>query len=486
MKKIAIIGAGPGGLAAAMLLSKKGFKVDVYDKNATVGGRSRAMEIGEYRFDIGPTFLMYIDILKEVFKQSGFDLEKEVDLIRLDPLYKLVFHEQTLTIRKDVLDNVATYESIKKGLGDAYLKWHDTQKDKLKRIAPILRKPFTSKLNYLRPEVLKALPVLHPFQSVYKNLSTYDKDETFIHSLSFQAKYLGMASYEAPSIFTFLPFLEHELGLFHVKGGISKIHEKMKELSENNGATFYMQTAIKRVLVKKGRAYGIKRADDQEILYDEIVINADFAYAMHELIYSSDLKKYHPYKVQQKKYSVSTFMIYLGLDQTYSFEHHGVYFSKDYATYLKKLMRNEYSEDFSYYLHNPSVIDETLAPKGHSSLYILVPVPNLSGTTDWVVIKHALKDAIINDIEERHQVNLRDHIKVEKIIHPKDWQQQEHVYLGAVFSLAHGLNQMLDKRPHNQFEDIKGIYLVGGGTHPGSGLPTIYQSALITNQLIKP
>jgi len=485
MKKIAIIGAGPGGLACGMLLSKRGFQVDIYEKNSTVGGRSRQLSLGDYTFDLGPTFLMYLDILKEVFKTSGFCLEDEVELIRLDPLYKLAFVDHTLIVKKDIHENIRLYDSIENGLGDAYLKWHRDQHKKLQKIKPILEKPFSSKLNYLRKDVLKALPILHPLQSVYKSLSGYTQHETFIHSLSFQAKYLGMSSFDAPSIFTFLPYLEHELGLYHVIGGISKIHERMKVLIEKNGGTFYMNQKVKRILVKKKKAYGIRLENNEEIAYDHIVLNADFSYAMHELIYSNDLKKYHPSKVQNKKFSISTCMFYLGLDQTYDFEHHGVYFSKDYNAYLKKLMLNEFTEDISYYLHNPSKLDHTMAPTGHSALYILVPVPNLRGKIDWDVYGHELKEKVISDIEKRHNVEIKSHIKIEKIIHPEHWQTDENVYLGAVFNMAHGLDQMLDKRPHNQFDDIKSIYLVGGGTHPGSGLPTIYQSALIVNSLIK-
>jgi phytoene desaturase len=205
---------------------------------------------------------------------------------------------------------------------------------------------------------------------------------------------------------------------------------------------------------------------------------------MTKLIDEAHLKKYHPRELDKKKYSVSTMMIYLGLKETYDFNHHEIVFSKDYEAFLKDLMQQKASDDLSYYLHNPSKLDETLAKPGHSALYILVPVPNLRGHQAWDEEKERIYAHVIDDIETRYQVRIREHIEVKKIITPITWQEEENIHLGAVFNLAHGLDQMLEKRPHNQFEEIKNLYLVGGGTHPGSGLPTIYQSALILEKLI--
>jgi phytoene desaturase len=172
-------------------------------------------------------------------------------------------------------------------------------------------------------------------------------------------------------------------------------------------------------------------------------------------------------------------MVYLGLDKTYDFAHHEILFSNDYNAYLHGLTSNQFTEDISVYVHNPSLIDETYAPKGHSSLFILVPVPNLKAKKDWTTYGKTLKEIAIQMIEEKHQVNLKDHIVESKIIDPTNWEKDYHVYQGAVFNLSHDLGQMLHKRPKNQLDEIKHLYLVGGGTHPGSGLPTIYQSALI-------
>jgi len=185
------------------------------------------------------------------------------------------------------------------------------------------------------------------------------------------------------------------------------------------------------------------------------------------------------------KYSVSAFMMYLGLDTIFDFDHHSVFFSKSYEGYLKRLM-SESSDvsDMSFYMHNPSKIDKTLAPKGHSSLYILVPVPNLDANIDWKTEQETLKKQVYATILEKTGVDITKHIQMEQILTPQEWQDDFHVYKGAVFNLTHGFNQMLHKRPQNKFKQLKHLYLVGGGTHPGSGLPTIYQSAIITSQYL--
>ncbi|MDY0210983.1 MAG: phytoene desaturase family protein [Acholeplasma sp.] len=478
MKKIAIIGAGPGGLAAGMVLSKKGYQIDIYEKDFKVGGRSQRLSINEYHFDLGPTFLMYIDILKEVFNEAGYELEKELELIRLDSLYTLMFKDVTFDLSKNPMDNKKMYDRYQMGMGDSYLKWLKAQENKLASIESILKKPFPNLFHFLRKDVIKALPYLHPFQSVYKHLSTFNKDDNFIHSLSFQAKYLGMASYQAPSIFTILPYLEHALGLYHVKGGLNQINETMAKLIIKNGGAIHLNHTVNQILIEDKRVNGII-VNDEIKHYDHVILNADFAYSMNHLVDEKALNKYKPIKLNQKKFSVSTFMVYLGLDKTYDLKHHEIIFSKDYEHYLKGLMKGEFDEDFSVYVHNPSLIDDSYAPKGHSSLYILIPVPNLKQDKDWETYGAILKEQAISLIEAKHGINLKDHIVVSKMITPIDWANNYHVQFGAVFNLAHNLGQMLCFRPQNKFNEIKGLFLVGGGTHPGSGLPTIYQSALI-------
>lgn len=481
MKKIGIIGAGPGGLAAGMVLSKRGYEVHLFEKDDQVGGRSKELILGDYHFDVGPTFLMYLKPLIEVFHDAGYNLFDELELIELEELYSLHFNDVTFQMRNDPQKNKAMYDQYQKGLGDSYLHWLKAQEKKMNAIGSILEKPFPNALHFLRKDVLKAAPYVHPFQSVYSHLSTFNPNENFIHSLSFQAKYLGMASYEAPSLFTILPYLEHALGLYHVKGGLNKINHKMAELIVKNHGVIHLNSPVEQVKVINNKATGLV-VNGETLVFDSVIINQDFAHAMQQLFHEDDLHKYTPKKLAKKKYSVSTYMLYLGLDKLLDFSHHEILFSENYESYLKGLVKGLTTEDISVYVHNPSKLDSSYAPKGHSSLFILVPVPNLQASVDWDTFQHALRNRTLDLIERKKHVDIRSHIVCEKIITPKEWLNDFHVMHGATFNLAHNLGQMLHKRPHNRFEDIKNVYLVGGGTHPGSGLPTIYQSALILKQ----
>lgn len=484
MKKIVIIGAGPGGLAAGLLLRKKGYEVTIYEKQDRVGGRSRRMSLGEYHFDLGPTFLMYTEILEEVFNRSGFHLQKELKLTKLDPLYHLVFEDQTLVLTPDIDQNKEVYDAINPQLGDAYQKWFNDQEKKLNLIKPILEKPFPNVFHIFRKDVLKAAPIVHPFKSVYKLLKKYQNDSHFIHSLSFQSKYLGMASYQAPSIFTILPYLEHATGLYHVDGGLNQINEVMAKLFMDLGGKLVLNKAIKKVNVDRNLVNSVTLEDDSICPCDYLVMNADFAYGMTHLFDQSSLHKYKEKSLEKKKYSISTFMLYLGIKGELDLPHHEIIFSKNYDQYLKDLMGNKLTDDLSVYVHNPSRIDKSLAPKGKSALYLLVPVPNVKSQINFDKISSHLKKLVIDLIKQKHGIDLVPMIEKEMIYTPHDWEKNDFVYRGAVFNLAHGLDQMLFLRPHNHFEEFKNMYLVGGGTHPGSGLPTIYQSALILGDML--
>lgn len=480
MSKINIIGAGPGGLTTALMLQHQGHEVHIFEKDDRVGGRSKRLTFGEYHFDSGPTFFMYDAILREVFDKSGLDFDTHIKLIRVNPLYELFFNEFTIKPTDNKEETAKMFENISKGAGKAYLTWHKKQQTKFKKVMPILQKPFPNVFHFLRPDVLAGAPVLHPFQSVYQRLSKFFDNESLIHTLSFQAKYLGMASYEAPSVFTILPFLEHAYGLYHIEGGLHQLNETMARLFVERGGSLHLNEPVTHIHVDNKKIQSIQTSKDTYHA-DAYVLNADFADAMLRLVDNKHLKQFNHKKIASMKYSVSAFMAYVGLDTLVDFEHHNVLFSKDYAHYLKRLMANSADlSDMSFYMHNPSKIDATLAPKGHSALYLLMPVSNTDAGIDWHIEKDRMFDAMIDTIKEKTGVDLRPHITQVNIITPEDWRDDFNVYKGAVFNLAHGFDQMLHKRPQNNFKEIKNLYLVGGGTHPGSGLPTIYQSAIIT------
>jgi phytoene desaturase len=217
-----------------------------------------------------------------------------------------------------------------------------------------------------------------------------------------------------------------------------------------------------------------------------VVINADFAHAMSRLVPATALKKYTPKKLAKKQYSCSTFMLYLGVNGKIPLDHHTIFFAKDYKSNLHDIStRKVLSNDISFYVQNASVTDPSLAPEGKSALYILVPVPNQSGSVDWAAEKESFKNHVLDLVVERTGIkDLRSRIVAERVITPLNWEREGLIYQGATFNLAHTFSQLLYLRPRNKFEELDHCYLVGGGTHPGSGLPTIYESARISSNLI--
>jgi phytoene desaturase len=271
-----------------------------------------------------------------------------------------------------------------------------------------------------------------------------------------------------------------------VQGGLSEISAAMAKVAEKHGATIHLNAPVKQLLIEKGAVKGVLLEDGREVLADETILNADFAHAMETLVPPGILKKYSPAKLKQKKFSCSTFMLYLGLDKIFDdLPHHSIVFARDYHKNTDDIFRNlKLSDDISFYIRNSSITDPRVAPEGKSGIYILVPVPNNSSGIDWEKETPRFRDMVLDAIASRTTLgDLRPHIEVERIITPAEWAERG-VYLGATFNLAHSMNQMLYFRPHNKFEGLDRCYLVGGGTHPGSGLPTIYQSGLIAAHLI--
>ena len=485
-KKIIVIGAGPGGLTAAMLLASKGHSVTVYEKQSFVGGRTSGFERDGYRFDRGPTFLNMPHILEEMFEEAGRNAHDYLDLIEIDPMYELKFDDVSFYPTRDRDEMVRRIEETFPGDGEGYRRFMKEEKEKFEALMPILQNKHDSLLDYGRWRFVKALPKLTVTDSVYKRLAHYFDDERLRLSFTFQAKYLGMSPWECPGAFTILSYMEHAYGIFHPIGGLNQIPEAMAKVIIEEGGHIHTGRGVKLLLLDGKTVKGVELEDGTIDHADEVIINADFAYAVNHLIPSGSVKKYTPEKMEKKKYSCSAFMLYLGVDKKYELPHHSIVFSSDYKKNVEELTHQKIlSDDPSIYIQNASVTDETLAPKGKSSIYILAPVPNNFSLIDWEKNKGDFRRLVLDQLERRTGFkDLEEHIEVEEMYTPTDWEMDMNVYKGATFNLAHNLPQMMYFRPPNQFKELNHCWLVGGGTHPGSGLPTIMESARITSRML--
>lgn len=486
--KTIIIGAGPGGLVAGLILQHHGFNVEIFEKNKIPGGRNSYINIDGHKFDVGPTFLMMKYILDEVFTEIGLKTEDHLNLTRLSPMYRLYYKDKEMDIYEEKDKMKKEIEKNFPGEGKSLDKFYKIEERRFKYLMPCLQKDYSGVLKYFNKYFIKAIPFFSIPKTLYQILGNYFKNEDLKISFTFQSKYLGMSPWQCPAAFAMIPYVEHAMGIYHVEGGLSNISEKMAEIFIKIGGIIHYNKKVEKVFFKEKAAKGINLNDGTEIKADDVIINADFGYAMNNLIPDGLIKKYSKEKVANKKYSCSTFMLYLGLKKEYNIKHHSIIFAPQYKKNVEEIFSGKMSgENISMYIRNASVTDKTVSPEGKSQLYILLPVPNkkLGSEINWEKEKQEIRNIIIKTLKERLGLkDIEEQIETEKIITPNEWVDEYNVFFGATFNLSHNLTQMLSMRPHNKLEEVNNCYLVGGGTHPGSGLPTIYESGRITARMI--
>lgn len=486
--KVIIVGAGPGGLASALQLAKAGADVTLLERQARVGGRTATFEQDGFTFDIGPTFFLYPRILREIFSSVGFDLMAEVPMKRLDPQYRIRFAAGG---KIDATPDIAAMERQVAQLSPAdsgsVTRYLNDNREKLRRFRPILESPFNNAWDLLRMSLLTAAPSVKPWRSLHDELRRYFQDPRLAIAFSFQSKYLGMSPMRCPSLFSILSFLEYEHGVYHPLGGCGKVSQRMAEIAESMGVKIHLNEPVVGFTFEGKRPTSVHTELGQYDA-DAVIINADFAHAMRELVPNSLRKRWTDEKIHGKKFSCSTFMLYLGIRGRYDdLPHHTIHITQDYERNLRQIEQEfVLPDDPSFYIQNACVTDASLAPEGHSTLYVLVPVPHAHQNIEWNSETYSsYRELALSQLAKEGMHDIRERIVTERMITPRTWEQDFGIYRGATFNLAHNLGQMLHLRPHNRFEDLDGVYLVGGGTHPGSGLPVIYESSRITcRQLI--
>lgn len=485
-QRVVIIGAGPGGLASAMLLAKAGLDVTVIEKEPRIGGRTSAIESDGYRFDLGPTFFLYPQILEEIFSAVGHDLHREVPMKKLDPQYRLIFGAGgELMCSADTERMVAEIAKLAPADAPQFRRFMDYNRAKLEKLAPCLQTPFLGWQSLLQKRLLAVLPYLKPWKSLHAELAGYFQDPRLQLAFTFQSKYLGMSPFQCPSLFSILSFLEYEHGIWHPIGGCSELTRGMARIATELGATIRLNEPVQEILFEGRRAVGVRTAAG-ELRADAVVVNADFGHAMTTLVPDRLRRRWTDAAIARKRFSCSTFMLYLGIEgRCDELQHHNIYMTRNYRQNLDDIENGHVlTEDPSFYVENPGRTDETMAPPGHSALYVLVPVSHQHANIDWSKERDRYRQVALGQLRKLGLKDLERRIRFERIVTPLDWERKVGIYRGATFNLAHNLGQMLHLRPQNRFEEFNRMYLVGGGTHPGSGLPVIFESARISSRLL--
>ena len=480
-----IVGAGPGGLSAAINLAGLGLDVTVVEKEAIPGGRMRGLTMGDYQVDTGPSIMQLPQVLERIFRRAGRRIEDYVSLVRVDPSTRIHFWDGThLDTSSDVEKMKAEVARLDPKLAPALERWlaHSAEKYGI-AYEKFISHPADS-LAYYSPFRLWETLKFKPWQTLYNHLDEYFHDDRLTYALSYPSKYLGLHPTTCSSVFSVIPYLEMAFGVWHVMGGFRELAKGMMRCATDLGAQFRMSSPVERVLVENGQAMGVVLTTGETLSADVVIINADLPAAAQQLVPPSAREgtRLSDAKLKRAKYSCSTFMLYLGLDTVYDqLPHHSIYLSNATRRTDRAALEDEAIdlEDPPFYALNPTPTDPAGAPPGHSTLYVLVPTPNTHRPVDWKQAEAALLKKVPVWLEKVGAKDVAKHIRTQRTFTAETWRDDFNVFRGAVFNLSHTWLQLGPMRPHVESPDIKGLFWVGGGTHPGSGLLTIMESANI-------
>ena len=480
-----IVGAGPGGLSAAINLAGLGLDVTVVEKEATPGGRMRGLTMGDYQVDTGPSILQLPQVLERIFRRAGRRIEDYVQLVRLDPNTRLHFwdgsHLDTSSSPEKMNAELARLDPK---LVPAMEKWLRVSAEKYGiAYEKFISHPANS-FGYYSPFRLFETLKFKPWQSLYSHLDEYFHDDRLSYAFSYPSKYLGLHPTTCSSVFSVIPYLELAFGVWHVMGGFRELARGMMRCAQDLGATFRMSSPIDQVIIENGVATGVRLSTGEVLTADLVVINADLPYAAQSLVAPESRRgtRLSDASLQKAKYSCSTFMLYLGLDTVYrDLPHHLIYLSNAARRADQRALDDEAVDldDPPFYALNPTPTDPSGAPAGHSTMYVLVPTPNTNRPVDWKTTEAELTQKVPRWLEKVGVKDVAKHIRVQRAFTAETWRDEFNVFRGAVFNLSHTWLQLGPLRPRVESPHVQRLYWVGGGTHPGSGLLTIMESANI-------
>ena len=486
MSKAIIVGGGFGGLAAAIRLQSKGFEVKLFEKNKNVGGHASQLQIKGYTFDMGPSLITAPEIIERVFQSAGKSMNDYLELTYLDPFYRLYYHD------KSYIDYTADEEQMKAQMA----KFNAGDAENYDKFMAYAKKMYDAVITdglgstpFDMGQMLRFLPKavkLNALSSTYSMVSKYFKDPRHRFMFSFHPLFIGGSPFRSPAVYLMIPYLEKAGGVWFAKGGMYSLVEAMLSVFKEIGGQVYTDSEVNEIVVKDARAYGII-ANNEYHEADLVVSNAHFAHTHLDLLKAETKKPGADKRIKKKAYSMSSFLLYLGVKKQYpQLKHHTLILSERYKALVKDIFDNKIlPDDFSMYLHAPSRTDESMAPKGSESMYVLVPVANLAADINWKESSKPFADKIINFLQHDFGMEgLKENIEVLETYTPEDFSTQRNNYLGSAWGLEPKLTQSASFRPGNRHGQIDALYTVGASTHPGAGVPGVLLTAEATEKAI--
>ena len=489
-EKAIIIGSGFGGLGTAVRLAARGYQVEIFEKRDKPGGRGYTYKLDGFTFDGGPTVITAPFMFDDLFELAGRKREDYVEFMPLDPFYRIFDHNGRSFDYNDNPEFI--YDQIERWNPpdvQGYQQFMDsTQAIFEKGFVQLADKPFLQVGDMLK--VAPDLVRLQSHRSVYGYTSQYIENEFLRRCFSFHPLLIGGNPFDSSSIYAMIHYLEREWGIHYVRGGTGALVDALVQLIEELGGRFHFNTEVEEILVDGKRVNGVRLADGTVHHADHVISNADVAWTNMNMIPSKarGLRNSNFRFNKMTRYSMSLFVIYFGTKKRYNngkLAHHNIILGERYKGLLKDIFKDKLlTDDFSLYLHMPTLTDPSLAPEGHESFYVLSPVPHLGADIDWKTAAKPYRDLIMQFLEDNYLPDLQENIVVEHSIDPRHFQNTLNSHLGSAFSVEPTLTQSAWFRPHNRSEDFDNLYLVGAGTHPGAGLPGVLSSSKIAEKLI--
>jgi len=486
-QKAIVIGAGLGGLAASALLASQGYRVTVFEKNSTHGGKMQELNLGEFRFDTGPSLFTMPFILEKLFKECGEDLKDYLEFKELEPVCRYFYKDET------IFDNYSDREQ---------------SMQQIEQFAPEDAESYSEFLNHaakLYDQTADAF-LFNPLYSLSDlkglNLTDFLGIDAFstvsdVVDQNFQSEYLrkffkrfttynGSSPYQAPGTLNVIPHVELNQGGYYVKGGMYRISEALFELSEKMGVTFQFNSKVEKISVRNKRAVSVKIEGEGEFNADLIVANSDATDTILNIMDQEAVSNSKRKRQSSIEPSCSGFVMLLGVNKQWDqLKHHNIFFSDDYEKEFRQIFKEKnLPDDPTIYVANTSYTDPDHAPESCSNLFVLVNSPYVTEKQDWSNLREIYSSFLINELESRGLEGLTESVMVKEVITPIDFLNQYGSNRGSIYGTSSNSKFAAFLRPRNKIRGISNLYLVGGSTHPGGGIPLVIQSAFNALELI--
>ncbi|MCU0925179.1 MAG: phytoene desaturase [Hydrogenophaga sp.] len=481
-----VIGSGFGGLASAVRLAAKGWRVTVLEKLDAPGGRAYVHEQNGHVFDAGPTIITVPFLFDELWALAGKKLSDDVELRSLDPFYQIrfddgdVFHysgdpdKMRAEVRRISPSDAAGYERFMAEADHCYrlgfealgAKAFDTVGDLLKASPAIFR--------------------MRGWRSLHAMVASHLKHPKLRMAMSLQSLLIGGNPFAVTCIYSLINALERQWGVHWAVGGTGKLVQGLAKLLQGQGGTLRCNAEVSRIEVDRGRATGVTLANGERIAADIVISNADTAWTYRNLIEPQHRRHWTNHRIDKGRYSMSLFVWYFGTNRQYAdVPHHMMLLGPRYKELLTDIFRrHKLADDFSLYLHRPTASDASMAPAGHDTFYALAPVTHLDSGTDWATQAEPMRRAVAEVLNRTVLPGFEQHISASLITTPQDFHDRLLSFKGAAFGLEPLLMQSAWFRPHNRSEDVDGLYMVGASTHPGAGVPGVLMSAKALDSVV--